>query len=89
MAKTVRVQYLTLSAGPEGVRRVGEIHEVPEAEARALIAARSAVEVASPVKPRVAAERAANEQAEAEAKAKAKADAEAKAKADAEAKAKG
>jgi hypothetical protein len=38
-----RVTMVTLSAGPEGVRHPGAVHEVTEAEAHALVAARAAV----------------------------------------------
>ncbi len=38
----MRVQFHTLSAGPGGVREPGSIHELPAAEAQALIAGRYA-----------------------------------------------
>jgi hypothetical protein len=40
-----RVKYLTLAAGPAGVRQPGEIHEVSEAEAAALVHAHAAERV--------------------------------------------
>lgn len=43
-----RVTMATLSAGPEGVRHPGAVHEVTEAEGRALVAARAATWVDRP-----------------------------------------
>jgi hypothetical protein len=44
----MRVRYLTLSAGPDGVIQPGDVRDVPEVWALALIAAGSAVAVDAP-----------------------------------------
>jgi len=47
----MRVRMRTLSAGPRGVRRPGEEHEVSEEEGRALVKGHYADEVRKPPKP--------------------------------------
>lgn len=49
----MRVVMRTLSAGPAGVRRPGEVHDVDEAEAGALIAANAAREAPPELDPEV------------------------------------
>lgn len=43
-----RVRIIALSAGPEGVRHPGAVHDVTDDEARALVAARAAEWVTPP-----------------------------------------
>lgn len=55
----MKIKMITLDAGPDGVRRPGEVHDVPTLEAEALIAGGYAVKVdadtpVSQPKPRTA-----------------------------------